>query len=26
VPVVAQHYLRHWQSRWNGGTDWYSSY
>ncbi|EPQ5169642.1 TPA: phospholipase D family protein, partial [Klebsiella pneumoniae] len=25
-PVVAQHYLRHWQSRWNGGTDWYSSY
>ncbi|HBT6900538.1 TPA: phospholipase D family protein, partial [Klebsiella pneumoniae] len=21
-----QHYLRHWQSRWNGGTDWYSSY
>ncbi|MBL1770751.1 phospholipase D family protein, partial [Klebsiella pneumoniae] len=26
VPVVAQHYLRHWQYRWNGGTDWYSSY
>ncbi|HBX5233214.1 TPA: phospholipase D family protein, partial [Klebsiella pneumoniae] len=21
-----QRYLRHWQSRWNGGTDWYSSY
>ncbi len=26
VPVVAQRYLQHWQSRWNGGTDWYSSY
>ncbi|HAN3366307.1 TPA: phospholipase D family protein [Klebsiella pneumoniae] len=26
VPVVAQRYLQHWQSRWNGGTDWHSSY
>jgi len=25
VPVVAQRYLQHWQSRWNGGTDWHSS-
>ena len=25
-PVVAQRYLQHWQSRWNGGTDWHSSY
>ncbi|EIV9542275.1 phospholipase D family protein (plasmid) [Klebsiella quasipneumoniae subsp. quasipneumoniae] len=26
VPAVAQRYLQHWQSRWNGGTDWHSSY
>ena len=25
-PVVAQRYLQHWQSRWNGGTDRPSSY
>lgn len=25
-PVVAQRYLQHWQSRWDGGTDWRSSY
>lgn len=24
--VVAQRYLQHWQSRWNKGTDWRSSY
>lgn len=26
VPEVARTYLRHWQSRWDGGTDWHSSY
>jgi len=26
VPEVAQAYLQHWQSRWDGGTDWQSSY
>jgi phosphatidylserine/phosphatidylglycerophosphate/cardiolipin synthase-like enzyme len=26
VPEVAQAYLQHWQSRWDGGTDWHSSY
>lgn len=26
VPVLAQNYLTHWQSRWDGGTDWHSSY
>lgn len=26
VPDVAQTYLQHWQSRWDGGTDWHSSY
>ena len=26
VPEVAQTYLQHWQSRWDGGTDWPSSY
>ena len=26
VPEVAQTYLQHWQSRWDGGTDWHSSY
>ncbi|HDV8320429.1 TPA: phospholipase D family protein, partial [Enterobacter hormaechei] len=25
-PEVAQTYLQHWQSRWDGGTDWHSSY
>ena len=24
--TVAQTYLQHWQSRWNKGTDWRSSY
>ena len=26
MPEVAQTYLQHWQSRWDGGTDWHSSY
>ncbi|MCV3301124.1 phospholipase D family protein (plasmid) [Pantoea allii] len=26
VPALAQNYLTHWQSRWEGGTDWRSSY
>ena len=26
VPEVAQTYLQHWQSRWDGGTAWHSSY
>jgi len=26
VPALAQTYLTHWQSRWDGGTDWHSSY
>ena len=26
VPEVAQAYLQHWQSRWDGGTEWHSSY
>lgn len=26
VPALAQTYLEHWQSRWDGGTDWQSSY
>lgn len=26
VPALAQTYLAHWQSRWDGGTDWHSSY
>lgn len=26
VPALAQTYLTHWQSRWEGGTDWHSSY
>jgi phosphatidylserine/phosphatidylglycerophosphate/cardiolipin synthase-like enzyme len=26
VPSLAQTYLAHWQSRWDGGTDWHSSY
>lgn len=26
VPALAQTYLAHWQSRWEGGTDWHSSY
>ena len=26
VPEVAQAYLQHWRSRWDGGTDWHSSY
>lgn len=26
VPVLAQTYLAHWQSRWDGGKDWQSSY
>lgn len=26
VPEVAQTYLQHWQSRWDGGTDWHSPY
>ncbi|SFF38352.1 PLD-like domain-containing protein [Kosakonia radicincitans] len=26
VPSLAQAYLAHWQSRWDGGTDWHSSY
>lgn len=26
VPEVAQTYLQHWQSRWDGGTEWHSSY
>lgn len=26
VPSLAQTYLAHWQSRWDGGTDWRSSY
>ena len=26
VPEVAQTYLQHWQSRWDVGTEWHSSY
>ncbi|ORM81703.1 conjugal transfer protein [Pantoea deleyi] len=26
IPALAQTYLAHWQSRWEGGTDWQSSY
>lgn len=26
VPALAQTYLKHWQSRWDGGTDWHSPY
>lgn len=26
VPALAQTYLAHWQSRWDGGKDWSSSY
>ena len=26
VPVVAQRYLQHWQTRWEMGKDWSSSY
>jgi phosphatidylserine/phosphatidylglycerophosphate/cardiolipin synthase-like enzyme len=26
VPALAQTYLSHWQSRWDMGTDWQSSY
>jgi len=26
VPALAQTYLMHWQSRWNGGKDWQSTY
>ncbi|MBK0098909.1 phospholipase D family protein [Erwinia sp. S63] len=26
LPSLAQTYLTHWQSRWDGGTDWRSSY
>jgi len=26
VPSLAQTYLAHWQSRWDGGTDWRSTY
>lgn len=26
VPALAQTYLAHWQSRWDGGTDWHSAY
>ena len=26
VPEVTQTYLQHWQSRWDGGTEWHSSY
>ncbi|MDR6299300.1 phospholipase D family nuclease [Pantoea dispersa] len=26
VPALAQTYLAHWQSRWDGGKDWQSSY
>lgn len=26
MPALAQTYLAHWQSRWDGGTDWQSSY
>lgn len=26
VPVIASQYLAHWQSRWEMGTDWQSSY
>ncbi|KAB8312639.1 phospholipase D family protein [Erwinia endophytica] len=26
MPELAQTYLTHWQSRWDGGTDWSSSY
>lgn len=26
VPEVAQTYLQHWQSRWDEGTEWHSSY
>lgn len=26
VPSLAQMYLTHWQSRWDGGTDWRSTY
>lgn len=26
VPALAQTYLAHWQSRWDGGADWHSAY
>lgn len=26
VPALAQTYLAHWQSRWDGGKDWQSTY
>ncbi len=26
VPELAQTYLSHWQSRWDGGSEWHSSY
>ncbi len=26
MPELAQTYLQHWQLRWNGGSDWHSSY
>ena len=26
LPALAQTYLAHWQSRWDDGTDWHSSY
>ncbi|UAN48805.1 hypothetical protein KGP17_27725 (plasmid) [Serratia sp. JSRIV001] len=26
MPALAQSYLAHWQSRWDDGTDWQSSY
>lgn len=26
VPALAQTYLAHWQSRWEGGQDWHSTY
>ncbi|WP_413676710.1 phospholipase D family protein [Pantoea dispersa] len=26
VPALAQTYLAHWQSQWDGGTDWHSAY
>jgi hypothetical protein len=26
VPALAQTYQAHWQSRWDGGTDWHSGY
>ncbi len=25
-PTIAQHYLKHWESRWQQGTDWKSEY